>query len=132
MNKDFAMPDDLDAHGKRAYVAIKKHLGNFDDLSTGGCTSFYSPKEWEDRGEDYGKGSKLIVVYDGGELRPYFNMDACYDGHCMLMDFLVSEGKDVSNVKPYDLYENMQDALGKEGLYFEECTGWYAAVYMNP
>jgi len=126
--KNLAMPERLDTDGKRAYSTIKKYLDNFSHIETGGCQTFYSPKEWEDRGEEYGIGSKLIVVYDGGDMRPYFNMDAAYDGHCMLAEFYEDVGDSLLN-DPYHSYESMQSALRKEGLYFEECTNWYAAVY---
>lgn len=128
MNKDFEQPS-LDIVGQHAYHTIKKHLRDFKDMETGGCKAFYSPKEWEDKGEKYGKGCVLIVVYDGGDLRPYFNMDACYEGHHMLCEFLTGMGKDISHLKPYDMYENLRESLRKEGFFVEECTGWYSAVY---
>lgn len=133
IGENFNMPSDLNADGKRAYETIKKFLKGFKELDSGGCQSFYSPKEWNARGEEYGTRSVLIVCYDGGELRPYFNMDACYDGHCMLMDFLTSNGKDVSTFKgkAYDIYENLRNTLSAEGFTVEECTGWYSAVYKN-
>ena len=31
--------------------------------------------------------------------------------------------------EPYGLYEGMQAKLREAGLYFEECTRWYSAVY---
>lgn len=131
MNKDFNMPSDLDADGKRAYDTIKKHLHDFKDLETGGCKSFYSPKEWNERGEEYGRNSVLIVVYDGGDLRRYFNMDACYEGTCLMADFYREMGKEMPKYNPYETLENLQAALHKEGFFVEECTGWYAAVYKN-
>lgn len=104
-----AMPDGLDAAGRAAHAAIMEVLRADDATYTGGCKSFYSPAEWQARREKYGCGSKPIVVYDGGALRPYFNMDAD-DG-------------------AYSFTTKMQTALGKVGLYAEECTGWYAAIY---
>jgi hypothetical protein len=127
--KHLAMPENLDADGKRAYNAIKNYLDNFSHIDTGGCKSFYSPDEWSERGEQYGTGSKLIIVYDGGDLRRYFNMDAAYEAHCMVAEFYEETGDTEMLGKPYDSCENMNAALHKEGLYFEECTGWYAAVY---
>ena len=101
------MPNNLDRAGVRAYEAIKKYLRNFEGMSTGGCKAFYSPSEWNKRGEKYGSDSALIIVYDGGDLRPYMSMgDECYS-----------------------LYEGIRNALRDEGFFIEECTGWYAAVY---
>jgi len=127
--KNLCMPERLSADGKRAYNIIKKYLDNFSHIDTGGCRAFYSPKEWEDRGEQDGIRSKLIVVYDGGSLRPYFNMDAAYEAHCMVAEFYKESGDIEMLESPYDSYEKLNAALRKEGLYFEECTNWYAAVY---
>lgn len=68
---------------------------------------FYTPTEWERRGEQYGLGAELIVAYDGGDLAYYFNLDR----EC------------------YDLHEEMQLVLAEIGVYFEECTCWYSAIY---
>jgi len=99
----WAMPDKLSAKGVKAWGAIvalaKKH-----ELSDGGCRVFYSPKEWAARGERYGCKSKLVVVYDGGEFG-----DICkFDG-------------------PF--YEELLASPMMKGLFIEECTGWYSAVY---
>jgi hypothetical protein len=126
---DFDMPEGLSADGVKAYEAIKKHLNGFDGLETGGCTSFYSPTEWARRGESYGKESVLIVVYDGGDLRPYFNMDAAYEADCLMFDFLRADGKDTSKVERYSMIERTHEALRAAGFFVEECTGWHAAVY---
>ncbi len=126
---DFDMPEGLSADGVKAYEAIKKHLNSFDGLETGGCKAFYSPTEWAARGEPYGKGSVLIVVYDGGDLRPSFNMDAAYEADCLMIDFLREEGKDTSGIERYSMIERTQAALKAAGFFVEECTTWYAAVY---
>ena len=110
-NKDNTLdrPENLSSAGKTAYKVILQVLREHDSANTGGCQAFFSPQEWEDRGESYGTSSELVVVYDGSDLRPFFNMDAAYPH--------------------YTLYEEMQDRLAEEGLYFEECTGWYCGVY---
>lgn len=106
-----AMPKGLSRKGQEAYGIIMEVLRAHDGEDTGGCKSFYSPAEWKARGEEYGTESELVVVYDGGDLRPFFNMDDAYPG--------------------YDLHEKMRQALAKAGLYAEECTGWYGAVYRS-
>lgn len=106
MSPEFKVPDNLAETGTSAYSAIMDVLNKYE-AESGGCKTFYSPAEWANRGEDYGKNSHLVVVYDGGDVGHFFNM----------------------NHECYNLYEEMQDALKKIGLYFEECTGWYAAVY---
>jgi len=103
---DFQAPKNLSVTGSSAYSAIMNVLNKYE-AESGGCRTFYSPGEWAERGEDYGKNSHLIIVYDGGDVGNFFNM----------------------NHESYKLYEEMQEELRKVGLYFEECTGWYAAVY---
>lgn len=111
MNSDFAMPEGLSEDGQKAWKTIVALLLDDDpDMSTGGCKAFRSPRfHLETQGEKYGKGSELIVVYGGGDHRPYFS----HDYEC------------------YDLIERVQNALGALGMHVEECTGWYAAIYKS-
>jgi hypothetical protein len=73
----------------------------------GGCRAFYSPDEWAKRGEEYGTKSLLVVVHDGGDLASACNMDYC----------------------EYGMHDHMVKTLEKHGLYIEQCTCWYSAVY---
>lgn len=111
--KDFnAKPEGLSVDGERAYEVIMRLLKEHRATETGGCTTFYEPKFWtEERGENYGHGSVLIVVYDGGAVGPYFSLDNDYP--------------------KYHRYECMRKALADAGFYFDECTCWYAAVYRD-
>lgn len=103
---NLAMPDNLSEDGKRAYKVIMASM--VDGINNpGGCKTFYSPQEWEARGELYGLRSELIVVYDGGDVRTYFEYDGLND----------------------NLMEHMRVALANAGLYHESCTGWYGAIY---
>lgn len=106
-NPDLNIPEDLSDEGRKAAEAILAHLRHKDTLSTGGCRAFYTPEEWAERGERYGRDSLLIVAHDGGEVAPYFNLDYCQ----------------------YGSYEGMDAALRKHGLYAEQCTSWYTAIY---
>ena len=112
-NKEFAIPTGLSRKGRKAAQTIVKTAKEVfgPDVSTGGCVSFYSPKEWAERGESYGQNSELIVVYDGGDLRYLMSLDAAYD------------------MGSYEWTEKMREALSSLGLFAEECTCWYSAVY---
>ncbi len=105
-NSEFAIPKNLSVAGTSAYSVIMNILNKYE-AESGGCRTFYSPSEWAERGEKYGKTSHLIIVYDGGDVGDFFNM----------------------NNEQYKMYEEMQDELRKAGFYFEECTGWYSAIY---
>ncbi len=108
MDSHFAMPENLSPEGQNAWKTIVTILMSEDpQMSTGGCTAFYSPQKWRERGERYGVESELIVVYDGGEHRRFFTYDE----------------------DDYEAMERVNAALGAIGFYLEECTGWYAAVY---
>ena len=120
---DLDMPAGLDDAGRRAYEIITAYLKQHDLADTGGCKAFYSPAEWKVREEQYGTESHLVVVYDGGDMRPVFSMDAAYDLDCAIFQ----ETRQPRT--PYALYEGMQEKLREAGLYFEECTRWYSAVY---
>lgn len=106
---DFAKPDNLDTDGERAYAVIVNFLVENNLTYTGGCTTFYSPMEWRERGEDYGCNSKLIVVYEGSDVRRAFSLDG-YD---------------------YDMNDKLNKALEANDLFSEECTMWYSAVYAS-
>lgn len=103
---DLNTPEDLSDLGKRAHEVICAILRRHGLTYTGGCTPFYSPKAWADRGEQYGTRSELVIVYDGGEVRQAIYPD-----------------------EDSSVYDEVSDALAKIGLYVEWCTGWYAAVY---
>jgi hypothetical protein len=101
-------PEGLSEKGSQTYDIIMQVLTAYDALDTGGCKTFYSPAEWAARGEDYGTNSELVVVYDGGDVRPFFNCN-----------------------ETFVYFEKMIEALQPAGLYFEQCTGWYAAIYAD-
>lgn len=69
--------------------------------------SIYTQEQWRKRGEDYGNGAVLVVVHDGGPFAPYFNWDYC----------------------DYEAVERMSSALESLGLFAEQCTCWYSAIY---
>lgn len=120
---DLDMPEGLADKGRRAHEIIVAYLKEHDFSDNGGCKAFYSPTEWSAREESYGTTSHLVVTYDGGAIRPVFSMDAAYDLDCAVYQ---ETGK---KRKPYSLYEGVQDKLREAGLYFEECTGCYSAIY---
>lgn len=78
-----------------------------NNITLGNGSQLYSPKEWRDRGEAYGCASKLIIVYDGGEMGHYID----------------------PNYGSYALMEKFCDYLAEHGYWVEPCTGWYAAIY---
>ncbi len=94
-------------HSSGAAEAILAFLREKNLTDHGGGGKFYGPEEWEDRGEDFGTGALLIVIHDGGEHAPAFNWD----------------------YEDYNLVEELRRSLEKVGVYVEQCTSWYSAVY---
>ena len=70
-------------------------------------TSFYTAKEWKDRGEERCTNSKCTVATEG-ELNHILNMYESY--HVRLFD-------------------SFHEVLEKNGYWFEMGTHWYFGVY---
>ena len=105
---DLHQPDNLSDTGKQAHEAIVAFLEKNGLTYTGGCRTFYSPKEWEERGEDYGRNSELVIVHDGGDPGDAFSWDR----------------------ENYKVIEAMNETLKPLGVYSEQCTCWYSAIYL--
>ncbi len=108
LDPTFDIPAGLSAKGRKAAQIMLKWASKQYRPSTGGCKAFYTPKEWEARGEQYGTKSHLILVHDGGIFSDYndYNMDC--DGGWI---------------------EATRKELEAIGLYVEPCTCWYVAFY---
>jgi hypothetical protein len=111
-----AKPEGLDARGERAYEVVVAFLKARGMTSAGGCKVFYSPGEWRERGEEYGREACLIVAHDGGDHARAFSFDACYVH---------------GQAEEYEACEAMQDSLDKVECHAEQCTTWYSAIYAD-
>jgi len=96
-----------DPKAQKAYEAFVAFLVKEGRTYTGGCTTFYTPEEWKERGEEYGTDALFVVVHDGGDVAAVCNFD----------------------YEQYALNEKASKALAKVGVYLQQCTGWYSAVY---
>ena len=90
-------------------AAFKKRYGEEPD--SGGCKTFYSTKEWAARGERWGNGAVLVVVYDGGDFYELLSCNAA------------------SYLRPGSFSETMDDLCKKHGCYREHLTSWASALY---
>jgi hypothetical protein len=108
LHPDFSCPKGLTKSGRAAYRVILALIRKHDLVYSGGCKVFYSPKEWRLRGEEYGTSSELIVVYDGGAHRELFEPEYSFS-----------------------FTEELTASLRKSGLWFEPCTCWYSAIYIQ-
>lgn len=124
--KTLAMPEGLGELGKKAYEIIVDYLVEVKRTNTGGCDTFVAPDEWKKRGEEYGHGGVLIVVYDGGDVGAVFDYDKAYEHDCARFGHV-----DTDQYVPYEMLEEMSSRLGRFDLYFEPCTRWYGAVYVR-
>tara|TARA_Y100000034_G_scaffold59657_1_gene72535 strand:+ start:12854 stop:13213 length:360 start_codon:yes stop_codon:yes gene_type:complete len=99
------IPTGLSRKGRKAAYAIRNFMKKHHFL-TGGCKTFYTPAEWDERGESYGGASELVFVYDGGDLYSI-----------------------MSNEFGFDLSNELQQNLNDIGVFAECCTSWYSAIY---
>ncbi len=104
---DWPIPTGLSEQGRDAAKAIVEFLTENNITDHGGGGKFYTPREWRERGEEYGTNSLLIVTHDGGDHAVAFNWD----------------------YEQYELMEQLRERLSKIGVYVEQCTSWYSAVY---
>ncbi|WP_048469187.1 hypothetical protein [Mycolicibacterium chlorophenolicum] len=104
------IPHGLSPLGVRAAEVIRSFLHDRGIQDHGGGGRFYTPEEWVDRGELYGRTSLLLVTHDGGNHAGAFNLD----------------------YEQYALHDELEKALEANGLWMELCTNWYTAVYPRP
>lgn len=75
---DATIPDDLSPRGRRVAELLVKAVTRLKDGEppyTGGCRAFYSPAEWSEREDGYDlRDVELVVVHDGGDFAPCFNL----------------------------------------------------------
>lgn len=100
-------PEGLSELGGKAYDSIIEFLKANELTDTGGCKVFYSPKQWREKGERYGIGSELIICYDGGD-------------HARAFAYAY---------EAYSTMEALSNHLQPLGVFCEQCTGWYSAIY---
>lgn len=107
LGPEWDIPEGLCRAALKAAHALRDFCLQHDLTFTGGCRVFYSPAEWQARGESYGTHSLLVCVYDGAACRRALSL----------------AGED------YPMVEAFAQVLDDLDLYVEECTGWYAAIY---
>ena len=109
--ENFIIPKGLSPLGKIAAKKIQK-FAKKKGLHAGGCTTFYTPKGWEEHWrKPVGKNVELVVVYEGSDLGEYFSYDYAHPD--------------------YSTIEKMVKKLKKIGLYSEQITSWYSVVLID-
>lgn len=107
VHADWPIPSGLAPAGRTAAEAITRFLVDNAITSHYSGGRFYTPQEWADRGEQWGREALLIITHDGGDHAPAFNYDYEQD----------------------DLREGLRAALAAEGLYLEQFAQWCSGVY---
>ena len=113
LNQDWRVPTGLSRKARKLVFAIRKLALKFS-WSAGGQKVFWSPKEWAEKGEQYGKGAELVILHEGGDHAPYFSLDHAYDER-----------------HPYLNYEFTIAFLQKYGYWSEGLYTWSTAIYKN-
>lgn len=109
---DLPCPADADALGRAAYATLARFLAERGIAATD--LILYTGPAWKARGESYGHGAALVVVHDGAPAGRFLSMDKAYW---------------TGRPGCYDGYEALQESLRAAGLYMEDCTVWYTAIY---
>ena len=113
LNQDWRVPTGLSREARKLVFAIRKLAFGFA-WSAGGQKVFWSPKEWAEKGEQYGKGAELVILHEGGDHAPFFSLDhASYD------------------LNPYVDFEFTMAFLKKHGYWAEGLYTWSTAIYKN-
>lgn len=107
--QQWPIPADLSPRGQTAAEIIRDFLEEKHASDHGDGGRFYSPDEWVKRGEQYGTRSLLVITHDGGDHAPAFNID----------------------YGAYAFHEELVERLRAGGMYLEQCTRWYSAVYAS-
>ena len=105
-------PEGKVSKGAKKAIEIIQNFMARHEFTTGGCTTFYTPSDWEGRGEQYGHDSQLIVVYDWGDL--YYVMNPHYSDFPSLF---------------YKYQAELMREFEEASLVLQECHSWHAAVY---
>jgi hypothetical protein len=105
----WAVPEGVSENGRKAAEIIRAYVLELDLLGTSGGSVFRDPAEWDD---NFGRNSLLVVVHEGLDAGPCLSMDGAYNSGC-----------------GYALYEALTDRLRDAGLFIEQCTTWYSAIY---
>lgn len=101
------IPDGLCEEGVSAAKIIKVLVEKHDLSGQAPYRDFYTPAEWRERGEEYGSESLLVIMHDGGDIGDFVSYDR----------------------EQYAMIEELNEALAAVGLYAQQCTTWYSAIY---
>lgn len=102
------IPAGLSKDGRRAAQVLRAFLLEEGVTDENGGT-FYSPRQWAERGELYGRTSLVIITHDGGSHAPYFNLD----------------------YEAYDAHERLRARMAQHGFWIEAGTCWYSYVFAD-
>ncbi|OBK36967.1 hypothetical protein A5658_04720 [Mycobacterium sp. 1245111.1] len=106
-SSSWPVPDGLCPLGQTAAATLWEFFVHQGIEYHGGGGKFYTPAQWAERGETGGRSSVLVVTHDGGEHAGAFNLD----------------------YEQYELNNALNECLSSVGLYAEQCTSWYSAIY---
>lgn len=100
----------LDSDVQQLAKAINEWLTDQLDEAPngGGCRAFYSPAEWEKRGEPCGQDAYLVLCHDGTSDLASF---CSYDYLC------------------FQRVDTFEAFLNSKGYYLDNCTNSYSAVH---
>jgi hypothetical protein len=106
---NWAVPTGLSRKARKLAFALAK-LAKERNWNAGQKV-FWSPKQWRDKGESYGRDAELVILHEGGAHAPFFSLDHAY------------------NTRFYNQYEEQVRFLSEYGFWLEGLYTWSSAVY---
>lgn len=99
LEEELALPEDIPQSVKEALREVRDLAGATWErgASTGGCKAFYSPQEFRAKGHEVHEKVLCVVIHDGGDLAPLFNLD----------------------YEDYKAYDKMDQIFRARGIYAE-------------
>lgn len=125
LNKDWDVPTGLSREARKLAFDIRKVAFAFH-WDAGGQKVFWSPQQWQERGEPFGKGAELVILHESGDHARYFSLDHAYEGSHAIIDYERDRRQPI-----YDNYEFMIRFLKKRNFWSEAMYRWSSAIYKN-
>ena len=106
-------------HGERVETADTLTIAIREWLSSKGIESDPSDfRLYDPHRDEFGQRSLLIITHEGTDAARAISLDGAYD--------YGAGSKDC-----YSLYDQFSEYLDKMGVYIEQCTRWYSAIYAD-
>lgn len=107
-------------HGERVETADTLTIAIREWLSSKGIETDPSDfRLYDPHRDEYGQRSLLIITHEGTDAARAISLDGAYNAYAR------------PDQDCYGLYNQFVEYLDKMGVYIEQCTRWYSAIYAD-